>query len=194
MNIQYKHFYSHNEADLWVKEHNSHFPSDSDNDKIFLKALEYYTASGNPLINNHLRYHLPLETDDFIYPYATQMINRLPSYHIPDNIIVYRYISIGLMKEMCSSHPPKRGTILTDKGFMSTTLVRESINAYRHSNRSLKILLEISVPIGTKGTYVGHLKNMLHEYEVILAPNTQLRIDYKFPFCNRYFKCTVINQ
>lgn len=194
MNKQYKQFYFHNEADLWVEKYKSRFPSDSDNDKIFLKALDYYTASANPLFNNHLRYHRPLEKDDHIYPYVTQMINKLPSYQIPDNIIVYRYISKGLLKEMCPSYPPKRGTILTDKGFMSTTLIRESINNHRHSDRLLKILLEISVPIGTKGTYVGHLKNMLSEYEVILVPNTQLHIDYKIPFCNRYFKCTVINQ
>lgn len=60
-----------------------------------------------------------------------KMVDKLPTYHIPDNIIVYRYISKGLLKEMCPSYPPKKGMLLTDKGFMSTTLVRESITNYR---------------------------------------------------------------
>ena len=120
-----------------------------------------------------------------------RMIDKLPTYHIPNNIIVYRYISKGLLKEMCPSYPPKTGMIIQDKGFMSTTLIKESVNSYR-SGHDQNILLVISIPTGTKGTYVGHLKNTLSEYEVILAPNTQLSINYKFPFCNCYFRCTAI--
>lgn len=80
--------------------------------------------------------------------------------------------------------------IMEDTGFMSTTLIRESVNSYKNG-RNQNILLVISVPTSTKGTYVGHLKNTLSEYEVILAPNTKLRIDAK---CfNRCFWCTIVN-
>lgn len=82
--------------------------------------------------------------------------------------------------------------IIHENGFMSTTLIRESIYSYR-AQRGLNILLEISIPIGTKGTYVGHLKNTLDEYEVILAPGTKLHIDDKLPFFNNFFYYTVIN-
>lgn len=121
-----------------------------------------------------------------------KMFEKLPTYQIPDNIIVYRYINIGLLKEICPSYPPTKGMIIQDKGFMSTTLIRKSVNSYR-AGRNQNILLVISVPSGTKGTYVGHLKDALSEYEVILAPNTKLRIDKKSLFCNNYFECTVVN-
>lgn len=191
MQKRYTKFRSADEVDLWYEKNKFYFPSDNKTDKEFLEALNLYTASVNHIFNGHLRYNI--EIDDFYQQHLSQMVKKIPTYHIPNNIIVYRYISKGLLKEMCPSYPPKTGMVIHDKGFMSTTLIRESLDTHRQADISLKILLEISVPAGTPGTYVGHLKNMLAEYEVILAPNTQLRIDYKFPFYNRYINCTVIN-
>lgn len=192
MKTHYKEFHFPDETHSWYIKYKSHFPSDNDNDKEFLQAINYYTASANPLFNNFLRYNTKLESDDFIYPYIIKMIDKLPTYQIPDNIVVYRYISKQLLKEMCPSYPPKKGMIITDNGFMSTTLIRESVNSYR-DGRNQNILLIIYVPSGTKGTYVGHLKDTLTEYEVILAPNTKLHIDNKFPFFNCFFECTIVN-
>lgn len=192
MQKQYTKFRSADEVDLWYEKYQAHFPSDNDSDKEFLKALYYYTASANVLVNNALRYDITILDGDYMQSTFQRMIDKLPTYQVPDNIIVYRYISKGLLKEMCPSYPPKVRMIIHDKGFMSTTLIRESVNSYR-SRRDQNILLVISIPYGKKGTYVGHLKDTLSEYEVILAPNTQLRIDYKFPFYNRYFRCTVVN-
>lgn len=194
MQTKYNQFSSTVDADNWINDYKNCFPSDDDADKEFLCALHYYTASANTLVNNALRYNMEILENDYMQPTFQQMISKLPTYQIPDNIIVYRYISKGLLKEMVSSYPAKKGVILIDKGFMSTTLVRKSILNHKKSDISLKILLEISVPKGSKGTYVGHLKNMLSEYEVILAPNTKLRIDYKRPFFNNYYKCTIINH
>lgn len=190
MKVQYKQFDTPTEATKWANHFKSYFPSDSDDDKEFLTAIDFYSASANPIFNNHLRYNKPLEADDPLYPYVLKMKAKLSTYHIPENIIVYRYISKGLLQTMSLSYPLKKGTILHDKGFMSTTLIRESVTDYcrdRHQN----ILLVISVPSGTKGTYIGLLKNTLKEYEVILAPNTKLRIDNKF--FNRCFWCTVVD-
>lgn len=191
MQKQYTKFRSADEVDLWYEKNKFSFPSDNKTDKELLEALNLYTASVNHILNGHLRYNIEIE--DFYQQHLSQMVKKIPTYHIPNNIIVYRYISKGLLKEMCPSYPPKTGMVMHDKGFMSTTLIRESLDTHIQADISLKILLEISVPAGTPGTYVGHLKNMLAEYEVILAPNTQLRIDYKFPFYNRYINCTVIN-
>ncbi len=192
MQNQYTKFKSSDEVDSWYEKNKSAFPSDNDTDKDFLKAIHYYTASTNALVNNALRYDMSMLDDDYMQSIFRRMINKLPTYQIPDNIIVYRYISKGLLKEMCPSYPPKAGMIIQDKGVMSTTLIKTSVNSYR-SGRDQNILLVISIPSNTRGTYVGHLKNMLPEYEVILAPNTKLCIDYKLPFCNRYFRCTVVN-
>ena len=191
MKNQYTKFKAADTVDLWYKKYKSGFPSDNDSDKDFLEAINIYTGSANLPFNNFLRYNKNIEDANTLH-LAPKMINKLPTYHIPDNIVVYRYISNRLLQTMCPSYPPKTGMVIHDKGFLSTTLIRESVNSYR-SGRKQNILLVISVPSGTKGTYVGHLKDVLSEYEVILAPNTQLRIDYKIPFCNRYFECTVVN-
>lgn len=79
-----------------------------------------YTASCNSAFNNHLRYNI--EISNSFHQYLTQLVEEIFTYRIPDNIIVYRYISKGLLKEMCPSYPPKKGLYLTDKGFMSTQL------------------------------------------------------------------------
>ena len=192
MKNQYTKFKISDEVDLWYEKYKSDFPSGNDSDKDFLEAINIYTGSANVLVNNALRHDITILDGDYMQPIFQKMIDKLPTYYIPDNIIVYRYISKGLLKEMCHSYPPKTGMVIHDKGFLSTTLIRESVNSYR-SGRKQNILLVISVPSGTKGTYVGHLKDVLSEYEVILAPNTQLRIDYKIPFCNRYFECTIVN-
>ena len=192
MSVQYKAFQTTEEADAWVEKYKSFFPSDADDDKIFLKAIEYYTASGNPIFNNYLRYHRSIEKNNYFYTYVTQMVNKLPTYQIPDDIIVYRYINKQFLQVICESYPPKHGSIIQDKGFMSTTLIRESVLQLRR-DKKLNVLLVISIPKGTKGTYVGLLHDSLPEYEIILAPNTQFRIDYKVPFINNYLECTVIN-
>lgn len=192
MKTRYKIFISPKEVDSWFEKYKSYFPSDNDTDKEFVKVLENYVGSANIAINNTLRYGTSITEDDFIQSISQKMLDKLQTYHIPDDIVVYRYISKGLLKAMCPSYPLQKGMVLQDKGFMSTTLFRESVNSYR-DGRNQNILLAISIPSGTKGTYVGRLENTLSEYEVILAPNTKLRIDYKIPFCNRYFKCTVVD-
>lgn len=187
--IQYNKFTTPREANLWANKYKAHFPSDSDNDTVFLEAINLYTASAYPLFNNYLRYNKPLDPDYALY--IRSMIEKIPTYNIPDNIVVYRYISKLALEEMSESHHPRKNTILKDKGFMSTTLIRESVDNYQ-PERTRNILLEISVPSGTKGTYIGLLKNTLSEYEIILAPNTKLRIDDKMIF-NKRIWCTVCN-
>lgn len=145
MNTKYREFHSSNEVNEWLAQFISSFPSDSDIDEDFLTAIEYYTGSANPIFNNYLRCNSKVDSSDFIYPYIMKMIEKIPTYHIPDNIVVYRYISHGLLKAMCPSYPPKRGMTMCDKGFMSTTLIRDSIYPYR-AKRNQNILLVISVP------------------------------------------------
>lgn len=146
MQNQYTKFKSSDDVDLWYKKYKSYFPSDNDSDKDFLEAIYYYTASTNVLVNNALRHDITILDGDYMQPIFQRMIDKLPTYHIPNNIIVYRYISKGLLKEMCPTYPPKTGMIIHDKGFMSTTLIRESLDTHRQADISLKILLEISVP------------------------------------------------
>lgn len=189
METKYKQFFKSDEAEKWAKQYKEFFPSDSDPDKEFLYALNIYTASVYVAFNNHLRREGSLLAPE-LCPSFRKLIEKIPTYHIPDNIVVYRYISRGLLKSMCPSYPPRKHMVIQDKAFLSTTLVRDSILPHRDSSQN--ILLQISVSSGTAGTYVGFLKDTLREYEVILAPNTKLQIDVKF-FFNQHILCTVIN-
>lgn len=191
MNVHFHKFETEAEAETWAYENRTLFPNDSNDDKMFLEALDFYTASANVPINNYLRYNICLDEDDPSVSYAQILKRKLHKYHIPDNIIVYRYISKELLDIMKQSDNLQIHGILHDKGFMSTTLIRKSVDAYRKERRQ-NILLIISVTAGTPGTCVINLKNTLREYEVILAQDTRLRVDFKIPFTNRWIWCTVV--
>lgn len=193
MKTQYKQFNTESQVDEWVNKFKSFFPSDDDEDKDFLEALYCYTGNANTPINRYLRSNKSLQEIDFFDNIYQKLLDNFANYQIPDNVIVYRYINKGLLKYMCPSYPPKRGMILLDKGFMSTTLLQRSINDFRYSHPGLNVLLKISIPTGTKGLYVGHLNDSLPEYEIILAPDTKLRVDNKLPIFNSYIECTVVN-
>lgn len=192
MKTQYKKFDSTDQVDEWYHLYNDFFPSDNNKDTDFLNALNCYTGNANTPINRYLRSNMNIQELDYIYDIYQEISVKFANYQIPDNVVVYRYISNSLLKFMCPSYPPRKGMILQDKGFMSTTLIKNSIRDFRSSHYGLNILLEISIPAGTNGIYVGHLESTLPEYEIILAPNTKLRIDSKIPFCNCHFKCTVV--
>lgn len=189
MNNHFRRFSSEEEVDLWIEKYKELFPKSTDSDKNFLDALYYYTASANAQINNHLRGLSYLDETCFIYPYMKQMIEKIPLYNIPENIVVYRYIRKRAMKYLCDI-PIRKGTLLCEKGFCSTSLLPHSADDHKEENTSYTYLV-ISVPAGAKGTYVG-LTDTLTEYEVLLAPNSLLRVDsIYFPF-RRTFKCTLI--
>lgn len=193
MSIKYRKFETKEDADQWVEEYKAYFPKMSDSDTDFLQAIYFYTASANVPINRHLREDNTLldEDDTTLFPMLHSMLVKLPYYHIPDNIIVFRYINKGLLKQMCPNWPLRKGMIISDKSFLSTTLLRHGVDDYLEE-RNAKVLLEIAIPAGTRGTYVG-LADTMPEYEVILVPNVKLRIDnICFPFQKKY-KCTVIN-
>lgn len=194
MKTKYTQFNNPNDVTAWANQFKSCFPSDSDSDKEFISAINYYTSNANVPINRFLRCKNknPIEAS-LIYNTYKQMVSKLPTYQIPDNVVVFRYISHQLLKEMCPSFPPKKDMIISDKGFMSTTMLRNSLFDFRKTRNKLDVLLVISIPKGTRGTYVGLLQDSLSEYEIILAPNTHLRIDSKLPFSNRCLWCTVIN-
>lgn len=193
MKTTYSQFNNPSEVISWANQFKSCFPSDSDSDKEFISAINYYTSDANVPINRFLRCkHKDSIKASLIHNTYKQMVSKLPTYQIPDNVVVFRYISHQLLKEMCPSFPPKKDMIISDKGFMSTTLLRSYLFDFRKA-RNLDILLVISIPKGTRGTYVGLLQDSLHEYEIILVPDTHLRIDSKFPFSSRCLWCTVIN-
>lgn len=189
MSNKYKKFFFECTADKWLNLYRSEFPQKANTDETFWKALSIYTGSGNGPINQHLRCQNPIYKSDYLYPYLQSLLARLPEYHIPDNIVVYRFINSKHLKKMCPAWPPHKGMIISDKAFLSTTLLRHGVDSYK-KGRGLDVTLIISIPCGTAGTYVGYAATSLHEFEILLPPEVKLHID---SFCNgtKEIFCTV---
>lgn len=102
---------------------------------------------------------------------------------IGDNVIVYRGTSIQAL-----GFPPKakptvqeleklKGKTIVDKGFMSTTLDRKVISAFDGSTYSRQIVnIEIHVPKGTKGSYIGRVSKTPNEAEILFPKGTKMKI------------------
>lgn len=185
MKTNYKFFKSEEQANEWINEYKCLFPNDP-NTSLY-KALDMYIASAYVPINTYYRYGRTDILDFDEIATINSITNELPNYHIPDKIIVYRYISSRFLQALTSKTSLKRGSIICDAGLMSTSLLRTAYNR----KEDQKICLIISVPKGTKGTYVGHIGDALPEYEIVLAPNTKLRVDHIALFGKFYF-CTVV--
>lgn len=188
----YRRFDSTFAADLWIKVYQCFFPLRGKADSAFLDVLSAYTASENVPINNMLRSGNIMEKDDYFYPRLQILLEYFPKYKVPCNIICYRYLHSRAWNALLENKKPHKNMIVTDKAFMSTSLLSNAVESYK-KNRNLEICLEISIPAGTIGTYVGHM-NELAEYEILLAPETSFRIDSRcFPWQKR-FKCTVVKK
>jgi hypothetical protein len=147
-------------------------------------------------INNLLRMGEEQFTDFYKLRYTAEnikdikntisiMSKALKRCEIPDNIIVFRGCNksalfgfgkrIVLSKEIMDQLV---GSIITDNGFMSTTLLKNSSTV---KNVGTDVFFEINVPKGTKGQYISSLAGFEKENEILLDKETKLRIkSYQF--------------
>lgn len=96
---------------------------------------------------------------------------------IPENVILYRIVCDEFINQMILLNKEK-GIPIQEKGFMSTSLVKDVIiNNNEFSNYSN--LLKIYVPKGTLGFYVNVITKR-NEQEMLLLPGNFLRL-IKYP-------------
>lgn len=191
MKNTYVRFNTALEANSWIEKYKMEFPQETDVDVEFIDAIKNYTSSANVPINNHLRFDNSLiKATDIVYPIKQKLLDKLPEYQIPDNIVAYRYIPINVFTKLLGIWPLKKGMLITDNGFCSVSLLPHG--ADRHKEEKITYLhFEIAIPSGTAGTYVGLVSEM-DEYEILLAPGAKFRIDsIYFPFI-RKLRCTLI--
>ena len=82
---------------------------------------------------------------------------------IPEAIRVYRGTSIEALGPSKYLPPAELvGKIITEKAFMSTSMIKDS--AFNYKN----LILYIDVPAGTKGAFIGNISNLPSEVEVLL--------------------------
>lgn len=197
-------FQNKEEAAEWGKEHYSDWLPELQNQENDLqtpaeKFFRRYTGTSH-IYNDVLRYN-DINTHDFTDSNITKdeiiegdaEINRNL---LSENILVYRYVSKELlkaMKEWSNVKLIQRNSILTDKGFFSTTLSLDSVTERGYAKNNL--IFKIYVPKGTPCVYVGLLfdMNKNNENEVLFAPDIKLKVLVNHWF-RRYIECVVVND
>jgi len=133
-------------------------------------AIFRYTASGWYSINRILRGKN--REDDFNLDFRgdkQKLDSALSRSTIPSNVKAYRGMCKGdKCAERISQLQP--GDTFTDKGYTSTSLVANI--AFRK-----RVMVNITVPKGTKAAYIDHLSENKGEYELLIARNSTFRVD-----------------
>lgn len=140
-------------------------------------AIDGYTGTDYLDYNAWLRGgRNPEGYDEFYSPEEIdRMVNTLESTMVPlpVDIKVFRYMDTRGLNVADQSPYSLVGATIKDKGFLSTgTRDLASIQAVNGG----KIRMEIDVPAGTRGVYVEEFSSVKGEFELILAPDTPLRV------------------
>ena len=188
--IRYLSFKTENEAVSWANKYFSDWlpgliDKDIRSENNIESAIKNYCGSSHVPVNrmlrsdrcNNIEYKEYLEGIDILK-------NEINKYELQDNILVYRFVTSNFLKSLCNSKIPRKNQMITDKGFMSTSLLYSSMNNFRQ-HRKCDCVLAIRLPKGTKGVYTGFLSHSLKEFEFILAPNTTIKILKKHLLKNR---------
>ena len=202
----FREFESKDEASEWGKEHYSDWLPELQNQDYTPqtsaeKFFRRYTGTSH-IYNDVLRYN-DINTYDFTDSNITKdeiiegsaEINRNL---LSENILVYRYVSkklLKIMKEWSNLKLIKHNSILTDKGFFSTTLSLDSVTGRGYAQNKNSRIFKIYVPKGTPCVYVGLLfdTNENNENEVLFAPDIKLKVLVNH-WLNRRIECVVVND
>lgn len=141
------------EAEKWGKQHYEGWLNGLPQDQK--SALKTYTGGSYDSINNHLRAGGKPTSQDRLRDKA------LASGKTPEDLLVHRgFTHAGLLSAL-EAGTIAPGTVLHDKGYVSTSL---------HSERAFtnKIRMRATVPAGSPGGYVEKVSNHPQELEFLL--------------------------
>jgi hypothetical protein len=178
----YLEFKDVNGAEEWGKKHylkwseeykrNMHIANNMIKDSCVTSVIEFYCGYSHRDINEYLRF----DRDDK-YNSGREMANALAlmlsmAPRVPNNIVAYRLVCDDVVKKIIENN--KQGIPTIEKGFISTSLVKDIVNsdeAYsKHSN-----LLKIYIPKNTVGIYVNGIDKRTEE-ELLLFPNGYFKL------------------
>lgn len=160
-------------------------------DPAVWETLQTYTCGTPVVLNRDLRNDNQLSKKDLRI--HTTLATLMEKYAAPENLIVYRFVDKPTVREMLmwsGQRFLRRGIIVFDKGYLSTTLTLEEVmkrNSH-YVNNAYKIL-KIYVPKGTPSMFLELISEM-GENEMLFPPNTKLRI-LSAPICCRKVTCVI---
>lgn len=202
---KYKEFSTLEECEKWgdyysdwakrYKEIMSLFEKIKENCSLEVAPVECYCGYSYKEVNEFLRfgYHSDKKLYDKMADILIMTLCSAPK--IKDDIVVYRVVNDVFIKELIRNNKLPDSIPTQEKGFMSTSLLKDIVNVYSDGGSGL-YLLKIYVPKGTVGIYVNTVTRR-DEEEILLAPNNYLRlIEYPYydeSYSIRIFECQLIS-
>lgn len=183
---QYREFTNEAEVETWAREHYAGLLQMSPKCQLY-EDIFSYTGNLFTSVNELMRALPPYGTPAFLeyspgnYWEEFEMIPRIADVlnqnETPEDIIVYRFTHLKVMRNLCGTWLLRSGVTFSDKAFLSTTLLWKQLVPFgkdHHCNCMLKLYL----PKGTHGAYVSLNDewDRLREYEFLLPPNLRFKI------------------
>lgn len=136
-------------------------------------AIKYYKSSGYTDLNGFLRTGVGSAKARTYVKSLDDILSRA-SAAMPENVMAFRGTQF---KEWFDMTGADVGKLITDKGYMSASLIR-SVSHDWASYGPHHVLLEIRVPKGTKLPYLDAKSGLpnVQEYEVLIGRGAQLRL------------------
>lgn len=182
---KYKHFNNFSDIKSWSRAFDTYFEEISKEhynnlisaEKIDTSqdALQFYTGYVAESINNHLR-RCEIVDPEFAFNKEIEILSReINKNSMEENIVVLRLIHIGFLNKNL-----KKGMILRDKAFLSTSLnLNHRKNTEGNDIGLTKIgLIFIKIPKGTRALYLETISKR-EEFELLLPRKTELFIESK---------------
>ncbi len=190
-------------AKEWGKQHYSDWLVAMQNQTIKPETpteqfFRYYTQGIHYVYNRVLKAGCDIDEyckDSFLTPEMFYgAIEEMNNNSIKDEVVVYRYLDKDLLKQMLKWSGNRRlqvGTIIFDRGFLSTTLTPEAVSiGSASSNIFNRVFMKIYVPKNSPCVYLDLISDM-HENEILFPPSTKLKVLSRFLFGN-YIEATII--
>lgn len=184
--MDYREFNNDNEAEQWAWEYYSDLMNLNPESEQY-KLIRSYTGSWYKILNRLLRMCPEIGSAEFdninFGDYSEEkarilaLNDILQSYSLPESIVVHRFTHLSSIMKMAGTRILRKGLYISDKAFISTTLVRDDLDSFRkeyYCNCALKIYLQKGIP----GAYVSFKTDdsLLNEQEFLLPPKIQMKL------------------
>lgn len=150
-------------------------------------SLHNYGGGGYGFMNQYLRTGVAESTPvsrklfeekgQTIAQAVSEVRKALSKARVPENITTYRRARFHIERDLPESFRDMRvGSILEDKGFMSTSLSEKRFSLEGSTSVRAEYQFAIRVPKGYQGAYISQPYGFKSEQEVLLQADTRLRI------------------
>ena len=138
-------------------------------------ALRAYTAAGYREINGHLRGGKAIS--ETAREHLKQLDDVLGNASTPEARTVYRGLgSLAVRQLLGPALTAKKGQIITDAGFPSTSAVENIARQFVQINPGKNILMSIKMPAGSRALDVSQYSDNSSERETLIARNARYKV------------------